>query len=291
MTNTLSDTPAPSSPYDVAEASARQSAKWALGVLGAIGTALLVGVSLKNLAGLHGHALDYAALGVGISIVGIGISVAAVLWIQTPIYASFYTLATTTSYVRQVRKDPAILDGQFSDVAELRSEYDKLLKEWKEATPKEEAQIKDAVTSVRTLAEAVTADGHFYIFMRRFKRCVALVFIGALAAAAGAVVFVANANSSPSSLAQPTPVPVNIVLSSSAKAEFAPLLGANCVKSEIRAIAISGTPSALSVVTVSTPRNRCASEFLTITPRVGTVVDSRPVIPDKHHRWVWSRRH
>jgi hypothetical protein len=266
----------------------RDSAKWLLGAFAAVGALLAAGLQLADLGQLapdrEDHRLQWAAVGVGAAILGIGIAIGAAASVVTRSFVSLRWLAQKRRRTKDLDDDKILLAGQadvatlYQNAAQAKDRHRQAVEEWGRAPTDPNLQASaDARELVRYYDSIVakTVEQASYLRLRRgFSIARAAMLLGAGLAAGGIALFAWAANP-PAESAVPvvvaTPTNVKVQFTTSGAQRFQTQLGGDCDLSEpLDAVAVRdlGTGYQLAVV----PTASCNPALITVDPTTATVV-------------------
>jgi hypothetical protein len=262
-------------------ATLRETTKWLIASLAAVGAALLAGLSLSALGHAEDLRLVAAIAGVALGLAGIVVAILFACEVLQPAVATFDGIErSTTPAVVALRGDKEMLGGR--TWKELRDDYDADLEAWNAArvadpAPANLATVQRRFTDVDATRRGVFRIAAFHEVAARFERAKLAILGGAVAAGVGIGLFAWGANppepkapAAPAGTAAPeiaAPLPLVVTLSDDGERRLGTLLG--CKTRDLQAIAVGGTIAEPEVVT--TGPAPCRSVRFTVTSQIGTV--------------------
>jgi hypothetical protein len=272
----------------------RTTAQWLIGAFGAVGTALIAGIQLKSLGGVHGTALTETIFSIAVGLIGVAAAIWATSNVLIPIAASPGALLGGREFRKvreQVQQDATLLRDLADTLPELVAARTTSLEQSRAAyaamvaAPNDQA-LRDAYAVAedrrkrigRTIDDLVDL-GIFLRLREVFVAARAWMVVGALLAAAGAIGFVhfsnappkkAAAGAAPPGPAVTSPAVVTLHLTAEGARLLRQALGQGCPIATVRAAIVGGSAAAPEIVTL--PRRGCRARRLTLTPGLGTTI-------------------
>ena len=284
----------PPDPYQAAVNRIRDTTRWLLTALAAVGAVLLAGLSLTGIGKATGDRLAVAVAAYVVAVLGVFLACGAAVWvIGRSVYASIDDVAGENSYkdARNLIDANSILADRIGvRVAEIPATYKSTAKtadetaELSAAAPADEAKKAAAADALARFEELdavipiVLQRAVYLKFRRTFLRASLLMLAAASLATAGIAVFAWAANppdpaktTLPATILEPTTV--TLTFTGPGKTRWTPALGADCVKAPVAAVALALLDSARIRVAIAQSSSCTASIVdLTFPPADGLVV-------------------
>jgi hypothetical protein len=268
----------------------RDSAKWLLGAFAAVGAVLAAGLQLADLGRLAAdrsdHRLQWAVVGVGAAVLGIGIAIGAATSVITRSFVTLQWLAAKDRRHRRIDKDKVLLANHDSVPALYRNSSNALkaqlqaVQDW-ESDPKPEKEEKlrekaDVVHYYDLITRKVIEQASYRRLSRAYSRARAFMLLGAAVAAGGITLF-AWAAHPPAIQNVPvvirTPTDVMVTFTPRGVGLFSSVLGRSCdLETPISAVAVRDIGAGYEVAIV--PTRNCHAAMIMVTAQDAVVVPS-----------------
>jgi hypothetical protein len=272
--------------YSEAIAQLRGAAKWLIGAFGAVGAALVAGIQLTQLGGVHHARLWEAVASVVVGVLGVALAIWSASNVLVPSTATVGTLRTSPEFKAlrdTVAADPSLLKDAGSSLEQLSHSnemaLDEALRTYAELSEHpEDVHLQTAYTAAEERRSRVEAVVNTLLGLGMFLRVRDLFVVarrfmlaGALLAVAGALGFVYFAN--PPTSTQPPPRSgvevVRVELTPHGRVSLRRILSRHCHVDDLRAVLLGGPASSPSVLTF--PRPGCLGAHLHLTRSLGVI--------------------
>ncbi|MEQ7011221.1 hypothetical protein ABN028_34130 [Actinopolymorpha sp. B17G11] len=235
----------------------RDTLKWFLTSLAAVGALLIAGLSLSNIGEASGGRLVAVMVGFGIALAAvIGAAIACAIVLGVGVNLSIYNLPTKPDVTREISKDTALMkavgeDGISSLPGQLTGAVENQLQAFKsyQAEPQDEAR-KSAyraknlqVIHLNNVTNTVVRMATYQLVRRRFVTASILVAGLAVVSGIGIFIFAWGANSPDDDVANvpvivETPTDVEVRLNQGGRGRLQGELGNDCVADVIPAVVL-----------------------------------------------------
>lgn len=268
----------------------RDTSKWLITALAAVGAALLAGLSLTSIGHADGSRLAWAIIGFGTAITGVLTACIAAAWLLgSGQYVSFDDFVGSDAFA-----DARVRLGANTGITNaipgtdppdpfqrLQVQFQAAQTATATAQAAYETSPTPALELALDLAAAVSDDkadlvdatlrrAKFLHFARTYKRCGIIMALASGAAASGIAAFAWAANppdskagSRPAVILEP--VAVTITLTDSAQTRFAATLGTHCAAKKLDAVAVTQLKNGAIRVATSTTKD-CRAAVLDLAP-------------------------
>ncbi len=275
---------------DAAVVQIREVVKWLIGGFAAVGVALAAGSQLADLGSAEGLRLVVAI----VSVVAVLVGIAGAIFFATRVLVpkaitlkQLVTEASTSDVGKAVVDDPDLLLGHGKSIPDFAEKRQAVLAEedaaWEAYEGASDKDAKAALIPRVKKAEAarrrddsamnwLISYARYLQVSKLFRESLVAMFIAAAVAAAGIGGFAWAAHpedkeGEATPVVERTPAAVVVDLSPEGEESLGDDLGAECNINELEAIAVSGTPEALEVVTI--PSDTCELDRFVLTPDLG----------------------
>jgi len=202
----VTDQPNSSDSFSDGAKAIRDTIKWLIASLGAVGAALIAGSQLSGIGKLPAHSgrLWVAIAGIVIGLAGVGLAIFSAIGVLTPEEVTLEGLAVRAS-LRSVRREidamPEIFEGFAKNIDELRDGYASALALRAEALEASIVAVDDSTLDAKAKAEsvrvaqlnrvvqAVLTIGGWYQLKECLRGARRTIFLGAALAASGIGLF------------------------------------------------------------------------------------------------------
>lgn len=287
----MADAPTTGDQYTQAVGQLRTTAQWLVTASAGVGAAIVAGLALKSIGGLHDLRLVGAVAAAIIGVAAVAVAIWFISNVLMPIGTAPNDLKNGEDFKPlrdKVQSDPGLLRGEgvpSHDVPGLLSAYDQVSQRardeyaalisdpTKDQGPYQAASGRlDQVGAVLTAIEGL---GIYLAVTKRFKTARLALLLAALVATGAAALFAYCTNppkatsSAATTTSEVTAAPiVQVHLTSAGSQSLAPELGTRCDLSRLRAVIVGGTTAAPELVTLPAPG--CHARRFTLTSSFGT---------------------
>lgn len=247
------------------------TAKWLVTTFGAVGGAVLAGISFSDLGTLEGTDKLIGVLGAIAALIGVVILIYFAARVLTTQIVTLLDLRSEKGRFKKVRDEldrSPELRGPYPDIASYVEWINRRIVDQGEArrrvydeslTPAErtkaEEDLKEAqkdISDYQPVTRRLRANAQYEYTRQRFRLFLIPMFIGAVIAAAGAGAL-ALSNTGEKETETPSvverPVPVTVDLTEAGGDRLQETIGPKCDANELRAIALSATDEETDLVT------------------------------------------
>ena len=280
----------------------RETAKWLIGAYAAVGTAIIAGLQLTSLGKVEEEARFWVgATTAAVALVAVVVGIYFVAEVLAPVEVETDDLDESSAAERETQRDPTLLKGQATSLADLRKKYTDALGELEIrreaikgpfALPAEREVAKEAAAEVEarialllTPLEGIRRRIIFEKVQLSYNRAKRMLGAMGLVVIISVIAFAWAANPSDESqasakeakdgpmLTTPSTVAVTVSRVRPSLAALRERLGPNCDLSEVPALTVGGTAAAPEVVTL--PEHNCNVTRFTATQNIGIVLPSK----------------
>jgi hypothetical protein len=275
----------------------RETAKWLITALAAVGAALIAGSQFSNIGKVDSLFSFIAIVGVVVGLVGVGIALWYTIKVLTPGYLGLSTLVKDEDkkfekFLNSIKESPEVLKEEYINVQALQNKYSESLKirlslydEYQKSVGKATRneiglrfkEADDRVVYLSSIVSQVTALANFQLLQEKFIGASKAVFLGGSIAAGGAIIFALGANQPQKAERFLLPSVVEVNLTDDGKTFLIGKIGKDwkdCIQPDqsiIKAVAIHEKDDRWEVVTI--PTEACGKPIrFKVTESLGTVL-------------------